>query len=273
MKAALSLNNNISLKIILKIHLALTKNYLDKNNAGKIRTEPVWIGGSSFGPGNASFVPPHEKHIKRYLNDLVKFYERDDINSIFKAAVAHAQFETIHPFIDGNGRTGRALIQSSLKWDDILQNSSIPISIGLLNNNIESYFNALNEFHNGKYVPIIRVFSKAIDYAISISAIFLQKVDEIYNKWQSKIKARSDSNIWNLLNLLIEQPVVDANFVINALKISSKASYNLLSSLENKKVVKRKNEFRREVKYVCTEIVEIIDKISENNGMLRRNLL
>jgi Fic family protein len=80
------------------------------DHAGRIRTEQNWIGGSDHNPCSAAFVPPPPEHVWRLLEDVCAFSNRDDLPAVAQAAMAHAQFETIHPFADGNGRTGRALI-------------------------------------------------------------------------------------------------------------------------------------------------------------------
>jgi Fic/DOC family len=84
-------------------------------HAGKWRDQPVWIGGGDLSPHNADFVPPHHSRVEPAIADLVRFMDRDDMPPLVQAAIAHAQFETIHPFPDGNGRTGRALVQSLLR--------------------------------------------------------------------------------------------------------------------------------------------------------------
>lgn len=101
---------------ILYIHKALLAN-TDVDYAGKSRDKQVWIGGSNLGPGDADYVPPHHTELGKAMDDLVTFTKRTDLGSVTKAAIAHAQFETIHPFIDGNGRAGRTLLQSVLRQE------------------------------------------------------------------------------------------------------------------------------------------------------------
>jgi Fic family protein len=100
MKKALELSDPISIRKITEIHKSLILPF-DENFAGKIRDEPVWIGGNSYSPHDAIFVPPHPDRVWECLEDLVAYANRTDINPIVKAAILHAQFETIHPFIDG----------------------------------------------------------------------------------------------------------------------------------------------------------------------------
>jgi Fic family protein len=129
MKQAIDEADFLTTNSISDIHRAL----LPELN-GEFRKEQVWIGGSNLGPAEADFVPPQYQRIRGLLDDLIQFNQRDDINPIVKAAILHAQFETIHPFVDGNGRTGRALIHVVLRNEKILRHSALPISAGLLHN-------------------------------------------------------------------------------------------------------------------------------------------
>jgi Fic family protein len=108
MTAAIALSNRIDADAILAMHRVLMAD-TDPDIAGRWRSQQVWIGGSDLGPHDALFVPPHHARIAPAMADLVRFVARDDLPALTQAAIAHAQFETIHPFPDGNGRTGRTL--------------------------------------------------------------------------------------------------------------------------------------------------------------------
>ena len=110
MRAALNTAENISVDNILAMHRELTRGL--QQDSGVLRTQWVWIKGDS--PVTADYVAPHHERVPAALEDLVAFMNRRDIDPLAQAAIAHAQFETIHPFTDGNGRTGRALISALL---------------------------------------------------------------------------------------------------------------------------------------------------------------
>ena len=114
MSAAIDLSSDLSTDAILAMHDALMGPH-DPDIAGRWRSEQVWIGGGHLGPQHALFVPPQYSRVPAAMQDLIAFMDRDDIPAMVQAAIAHAQFETIHPFVDGNGRTGRALIHSLLR--------------------------------------------------------------------------------------------------------------------------------------------------------------
>ena len=147
MTAAINLADELSASSILAMHEALMRAD-DELSAGRLRVEQVWIGGSRLGPHKAQFVPPHHSRVAAALDDLVMFMERDDMPVLVQAAVAHAQFETIHPFTDGNGRTGRALVHSLIRGKRLVQHLTVPLSAGLLAD-VDSYFEALTAYRAG----------------------------------------------------------------------------------------------------------------------------
>ena len=124
MRAALDTAENISVDSILSMHRELTRGL--QQDSGMLRTEWVWIKGDS--PVTADYVAPHHERVPAALEDLVAFMNRRDIDPLAQAAIAHAQFETIHPFTDGNGRTGRVLISSLLRARGVTRHVTLPIS-------------------------------------------------------------------------------------------------------------------------------------------------
>src|SRR5690606_20543098 len=127
MRAALELSDAIDADAILRMHHALL-DHDDPAIAGRWRTQQVWIGGGSLGPHTAQFVPPHHERVPELIDDLVVFANRVDLPVVAQIAVAHAQFETIHPFPDGNGRVGRALIQAMLRGGQLTRSVAVPVS-------------------------------------------------------------------------------------------------------------------------------------------------
>jgi Fic family protein len=163
MEAALALSDHIDIGSILAMHAALlTAQAGWEQHAGMIREQPVWIGGHS--PVTAAFVPPHAERVVDALTDLIAFIDRDDVPVVAQAAIAHAQFETIHPFVDGNGRTGRALLHAILRAKGLLTHASAPVSAGLLRDTA-AYFDALTSYRDGDVRPLIECFAAASRFA------------------------------------------------------------------------------------------------------------
>lgn len=120
---------------------------------GRWRATQVWIGsGFSNSPHAAAFVPPHHERVAALMSDLVDFARRIDVPALPQIALAHAQFETIHPFPDVNGRTGRALVHAMLRRLGITRSVTVPVSAGLLGD-IRGYFGALTAYREGESMP------------------------------------------------------------------------------------------------------------------------
>ncbi len=121
----------IALERLLEVHRRLLGGTWLQEHAGVVRTEQNWIGGSSHNPCSAAFVPPPPEHVPALLEDLCVFCNEDSLPAVAQAAIAHAQFETIHPFVDGNGRTGRALIHLVLRRRGLATRVLVPVSLVL----------------------------------------------------------------------------------------------------------------------------------------------
>ncbi len=267
MRAALETPEILSIPTILNIHKILMVPSQD-NLPGEFRKEAVWIGGTSYSPHEAIFVPPHHSHIECYMNDLIAYSNRTDLNPIIKAAIIHAQFETIHPFIDGNGRTGRALIHKSLKDDGVLREVALPISAGLLNNTSE-YMGSLISFQEGNPIPIIEEIFKALELSLMIGEKVSQNISSIVEKWESIIEEKKTSSIWKFLYLLIEQPVVNSTHIANGLGISIRGANKLIDRAIGYGILRRIGNEQRDIFYQADDIISIMDEISDLS-ILRR---
>src|SRR6478735_8500621 len=165
MTAALTLADRLDQSAILAMHEALLA-HVQPDLAGRWREEQVWIGGDSFGPHGATFIPPHSDQVPALMADLVTFTQRTDLPLLSQAAIAHAQFETIHPFPDGNGRTGRALIHAMLRGHRLTRNVTVPVSAGLLTDT-RGYFDALTAYREGNPSAIVRKLAEATFAAVT----------------------------------------------------------------------------------------------------------
>lgn len=239
MEAALALADDLSLGAILSMHEALMVHQpgFDTDNAGSLRTEQVWIGGGNAGPRGADFIAPRHELVGEAIADLVQFMGRDDLPILVQAAVAHAQFETIHPFTDGNGRTGRALVHSLLKNKGLVRSSAVPLSGGLLVN-LERYFQALGTFRRGDAGPIIRQFTQASTMAVIHATRLVEKlVAELESSRQKMAGVRSNAAAWRVLPLLIGQPAVTVRHLMVTLGLNEMAALRAVSTLTERGVL------------------------------------
>ena len=165
-------------------------------HAGTIRTGQNWIGGSDYNPCSAVFVPPPPELVGDLLDDLCRFCNDDSLPAVAQAALAHAQFETIHPFIDGNGRTGRALIHFILRRRGIATRILPPISL-VLATWAKDYIGGLEATRyrgpassaaarDGLNLWMSR-FAAACQRAVADASSFEQRVQLIEEDWRAKL--------------------------------------------------------------------------------------
>lgn len=239
MEAALRLADRIDSQAILDMHKALMSHQsgFPAEDAGRYRREQVWIGPGEAGPRVAEFVPPHHERVPGAIEDLVKFVKREDISVLVQVAVAHAQFETIHPFPDGNGRTGRALAQSILRNKGLVGATAVPISAGLLVN-VDQYFAALTSYRAGDAGPLVRAFASASRTAASTG---MQLVDELVEQLEDSRRklagVRADAAAWKILPTLVGQPAVNTSHLKSTLGLGEMAALRALDTLVDRGVL------------------------------------
>lgn len=260
MRAAIDEGTGLQTTSLLKVHAILMKDE-PQAEPGVLRTQPVWIGGVGAYPFGAQFVPPRHERVPASLDDLWKFVTRTDVPLMTQIAVAHAQFETIHPFNDGNGRTGRALIHSMLRAADPTLASVTPISAGLLNDT-DRYVDALNAFRAGDPNPIVACFCDATFFGINTGRALLEGLDEIQKRWTGQSRSRKGSSARRLLPVLIAAPVVTAKSVATELGVTPPAAYSAIKTLMREGVLTEYPGSRRSQMYVATDVLNIYETYS-----------
>ncbi len=264
MEAAIEVADSLDGDSIITMHAELLRNQ-HPEWVGHWRDQQVWIGGSAFGPHGAMFVAPHHKRVPAAMDDLVVFAHRDDISPLVHAAVTHAQFETIHPFPDGNGRTGRALVHSLLRRRGITRNVTIPISAGLLVDTA-AYFDALSQYREGNIDPIVRQMTNATFLSLTAATALVKDLDAVSTGWNNKVKARSDSTAWRLAELLIKQPAVNSALVQTSLGVSAPAANNAIGKLEDAGILAKVAGDKRYRAWVATDVVSALDDFASSIG-------
>lgn len=272
MRTALGINEHLSKEVILRVHKKLMSNSLEESYAGRFRDQVVWVGGSNYSPHNAIFVPPQFTLVDNYMDDLIDYAGRDDVNPIVKSAVIHAQFETIHPFIDGNGRTGRTLIHKSLLDDGILESVSLPLSTGLLVNT-EKYMAALLAYQAGDPIPVIEQVTSALEMSLVIGDEVFSRSSKIIEKWEDSISERKTSSIWKLLYLLFEQPVINSTYLSDKLSISLRGANMLINRALEYGVLRKVGNDKRGIFYQSDQIIEIMNDVSDLSILKRSKVL
>jgi Fic family protein len=200
--------DELALGQLLEVHRRLLSGtWLDKH-AGVVRTEQNWIGGSSHNPCSAAFVPPPPEHVLDLLEDLCAFCNGDSLPAVAQAAIAHAQFETIHPFVDGNGRTGRALIHLVLRRRGLATRVLVPVSL-VLASRARDYIDGLTAFryrgpasaraaHAGINLWVAR-FAAACTRAVEDAIAFEARIAQIEEGWRERLGSVRDGSALDLL--------------------------------------------------------------------------
>jgi Fic family protein len=195
----------------VEIHRALLEQAPNSHIAGRIRTGQNWIGGNNYNPCGADFVPPPPEEVDWLLGDLCRFCSDDRLPPLVQAAIAHAQFETIHPFEDGNGRTGRALVQVILRRRGLAPAYVPPISV-ILAANKERYIGGLTAYREGRVEAWLEVFDVAAARAAHLANQYLKTVESLQDRWRSMVRQssriRADAAAWKIIDVLPAQPIV-----------------------------------------------------------------
>jgi len=234
-----------------------------ERHAGVYRDQLVWIGSRSLSPVGASYVAPQAALVADSMADLMAFVDRPDIPVVVQVAIAHAQFETIHPFADGNGRTGRALVHGMLKGKGLVTSTTAPVSAGLLHDT-RRYFEALNEYRQGDARPIVERFAEASRYAAYTGSRLVDALGEQLSLSREKMSGvRPQALAWTVLPHLIAQPVVNAQFLVNALGLSATASQRALRTLTDAGVLEERSGKQRNRVWQHRGILNVLDDYAE----------
>jgi Fic family protein len=264
MTAALGLAARIDENNLLAMHDALLARH-DEDISGHWREEQNWIGGSGAGPHEATFVPPHHERLPELIRDLLRFIDRNDIPVLAHAALAHAQFETLHPFVDGNGRTGRALVHAMLRNKGLTRTVTAPVSAGLLGNT-EAYFEALTDYRDGRPDAIVRQLSQATAIAIANGTALVRELRSVREGWHDVVRARRDSATWRVADLLLQRPVVNAALVSDALGIRPGNVHRSIAPLEEAGVLKEYSDRARNRVWRADEVLRALDGFAARAG-------
>jgi len=218
----------------------------------------VWIGGSRFGPREADFIPPHHDRVPAAMADLAAFMARPDLPVLAQAAIAHAQFETIHPFPDGNGRVGRALVHSLLKAGGLARSVTVPVSAGLLGDT-GTYFAALTAYRAGDPEPIVKVMAEATFPAIGNGRHLAADLQTARAGWEGLITARRGAAAHRLADLLIQHPVIDMPLVARELSLATSNAQHAIDRLVGDGVLRLIGKGARDRVWEAPEVISALE--------------
>ena len=252
---------------LLSVHRVLMGDSDSAERAGVVRDEQNWIGGSSYNPCRASFVPPPPEHVDGLLRDLMEYLNGDEHPPLLQAALAHAQFETIHPFVDGNGRTGRALVHVILRRRGLAEAFVPPISL-VLANWAPDYVSGLMAFRHlsgprssersRAAADWARIFAAAAQRSCADAERYANRIDALAERWRARLgRVRRGSAADLLLEVLPGVPVLTVASAAALIGRSTGRTADAISSLAEAGILTQRNLGKQ--RYRVFEAVDVLD--------------
>jgi Fic family protein len=224
---------------------------------GEFRRSQNWIGGTR--PGNAAFVPPPPTHLDACLTNLEQ-YLHESTNPVVKAALAHVQFETIHPFLDGNGRVGRLLITLMLCHDNVLHKPLLYPSL-YFKQHRQQYYDELNAIRaSGDYERWIDFFAEAIRHNAEVAIETGRRVTQVFHEDRAQLRAvpRTAGSLLMIQEALQAKPVTTVATLRGATGLTTPTINSLLRELESRGIIKESTGRARDRVYVYRRYLEAL---------------
>lgn len=256
----------ITVERLLEVHRRLLAPMRLAAYGGVLRTQQNWTGGTSCNPFGAVFVPPPHELVHGLLDDLCAFANDDALPTTAQAAIAHAQFETIHPFVDGNGRTGRALIHMILRRRGLVTRTLLPVSL-VLATHANDYVAGLVSTRfvgapdsaeaRGSVNAWVGMFAGACRQAIANAEAFEARAQALVATWIAKLgPIRADSSALALARALPATPIVTARSVQTLLGVSFITANAAIAALEAAGILTQTRVGKRNRAFEAREIVD-----------------
>lgn len=256
----------ISLRLLREIHgVLLDKGRGSKMTPGEFRRSQNWIGGTR--PGNAVFVPPPPEHVLECLGQLELFLHDDPTPTpvLVKAALAHVQFETIHPFLDGNGRLGRLLITLLLCDQEVLSKPMLYLSL-YFKTHRQYYYELLNGVReNGDWEAWLDFFAEAVLTTANQAIDTAQRLAELTGHDTEKIAGlqRAAKSALIIYRVLLEQPIVTPQVLVARTGVSAATVNKSLVLLKELGIVKELTGQKRNRLFSYVQYIEILNRGTE----------
>lgn len=265
MESALELSDHIDTAAILQMHCVLMSGQPGwDDRVGRWRDSLVWVGTSSVSPRGASYIAPQADLVPSAMGDVAAFVARDDLPVLVQAAVAHAQFENVHPFEDGNGRTGRALIHALLRAKGLTTSVTAPVSAGLLTD-IDRYVDALNRYRDGDAAPTVAMLADAVRFAaVSGTRLIDELASQIDAARQRLVGLRPQAAAWSVLPHLVSYPAINTTVLTTRLGIGAQTAQNALAQLVAAGVLVERSGRRRDRVWEFPGVLAVLDHYAQS---------
>ncbi|HUP17940.1 MAG TPA: Fic family protein [Acidimicrobiia bacterium] len=229
---------------------------------GSLRTQQNWIGGDVFGPRDAEYIPPPPDVVPQLLEDLVGFCGRTDLTPVALAALAHAQFEVIHPFVDGNGRVGRVLLQQLLVKRSGLD-VPIPVSVPW-SRDTEPYIGGLRAFQEGDSNSWLLFACWSVIEALGWLSQVTHRLERLLDHYRTLVKTRGKSVTAMVIDDLPTHPIVDTPSVATRYDVTPQTAHAALvrlaeaGILTERSFARRKKEGRPRRVFAATGLMDVL---------------
>ena len=260
--ASVGITGKITEMAIKTAHHTLMKDVpREQVSAGHYRRVQNWIGGNNHSPLGAIFIPPPPENVKQLMKDLLLFANRNDVPVLAQVAITHAQFETIHPFTDGNGRIGRALVNAILRRREITTRVVVPIASYLVANK-KAYFDDLDGYRDGHSEALLGRFISAADIASVEAGKTATTLSEFPAMWKEKLgRVRSHGSTLQLLELLMSYPVFSVQELIGLMRKNPTSIYNAISRLHRAEIIAPLSERKRNQIWGVVDLLQELENL------------
>lgn len=250
---------------IVAIHARLMQHAPNRKVAGRLRTQQNWIGGNDYNPCGADFVPPPPSDVPALLKDLCRAIEDDSLSPLVQAALVHAQFESIHPFEDGNGRTGRALVQVVLRRRGLAPRFLPPISVALANAR-QRYIDGLTAFRGDDVAQWVGHFADAAARSARLASAYVGAVGALSARWRDQLTAsgrapRAGAAAWALIDVLPAHPIISAPVATVATGRVKTAIYDAIEQLVAAEILLPLSTSRRNRAWEVAGLLDLIESM------------
>lgn len=252
-------------RLIRETHMVLMNSVRGGDKTpGEFRTSQNWIGGAGSTLKNARYIPPNPQDMIECMSDFEKFMnEEDGMDPLIKAALLHYQFETIHPFLDGNGRIGRLLITLYLIGANVISSPVLYLSCYLKSNRIEYYDRMSEVRRSGNYEQWIKFFLRGVAETAKDATETIDRLNALHQKNEAKladVPTRSRENIMSLLAYIERNPIIERVKTAAALGLSRNGLANYIAILCNKDILKYSAKSGKALIFAYEEYLEILRK-------------
>lgn len=250
----------LSLRLLRNAHAMLMSGVRgEKKTPGEFRRSQNWIGGASL--SDAAYIPPHHQDMPELLSDMEAFWHNEQIQvpHLIRIAISHYQFETIHPFLDGNGRIGRLLIALYLVSHGLLAKPSLYLSAHLERHR-GAYYDALTRVRESNDMgQWCRFFMQAVTETAENGKLTFQQILTLRQDLENQMGklGRRAENARKLISYLYEQPAVSVDAVMKALRINKNPARDLIKAMEDQHILEEVTGFRRNRIFVFRKYLNI----------------